>query len=96
MRVLLAGLIVLGLFCGSAAAFAVWGASKVGSHVAIEKSCLLLEAAENEGWLSKSQRYDVIQKVASSVKLGPSVREAAGHMRTACPKRLPTAPKETS
>jgi hypothetical protein len=93
MRVLL---IVLVAFCGSAAAFAVWGASNVESRVAIEKSCMLLEAAENEGWLSKSQRYDVIQKVANSAKLDPSVREAAGRMRTACPKQVPTTPKETS
>ena len=87
MRVLLACVIVLGAFIGSAVGFAIWGASKVGSHIEIEKSCMLLDAAEKEGWLSRSQRYDVIAKVAASAKLGQSERDAAARLRTACPKR---------
>lgn len=85
MRVLLAWLIVLAAFAGSATGFAIWGSHKVAAHVQIETSCMLLDTAEKEGWLSRSERFDVIQRVAASSKLGPSVREAADRMRTGCP-----------
>lgn len=55
MRVLLAGLIVLGACAGSATGFAIWDSRKVGAHVQIETSCMLLDAAEKEGWLSRSE-----------------------------------------
>jgi hypothetical protein len=87
MRVLLACLIVLGAFGGTAIGFAIWGAGKVGPHVDIDTSCMLLDAAEHEGMLSKSERFDVIKKVATSAKLAPPVREAANRLRNACPKR---------
>src|SRR5712691_9583707 len=85
MRVLLAWLIVLGAFAGSATACAIWGSRKVAAHVRIETSCMLLDAAEKEGWLSRSKRFDVIQRVAASNKVGPAVREAADQMRADCP-----------
>ena len=50
MRVLLAWLIVLGAFAGSATAFGIWGSRKVAAHVQIETSCMLLDAAEKEGF----------------------------------------------
>jgi len=87
MRVLLACLIVLGALVGSAIGFALWGAHKVGAHVAIDTSCLLLDAAEKEGWLTRSQRFDVIKQVTESTTLRRPVREAADRLRTGCPKR---------
>src|SRR5206468_3447103 len=54
MRVLLAWLIVLVAFVGSAATCAIWGSRKVAAHVQIETSCMLLDVAEKEGWLSRS------------------------------------------
>jgi hypothetical protein len=87
MRVLLACLIVLGAFGGTTIGFAIWGASKVGPHVDIDTSCMLLDAAEHEGMLSKSERFDVIKKVTASAKLALPVREAANRLRNACPKR---------
>lgn len=85
MRILLAWLIVLAAFAGSATGFAIWGSRKVPAHVRIETSCMLLDVAEKEGWLSRSERFDVIQKVAASNKLSPSVRDAANRMRAGCP-----------
>src|SRR5262249_55576243 len=76
MRVLLAWLIVLGAFAGSATAFAIWGSRKVAAHVTIETSCMLLDAAEKEGWISRSARFDLMQKVATSSKTTPAVRDA--------------------
>ncbi len=87
MRILLAWLIVLVAFAGSATTFAIWGSRKVAAHVQIETSCMLLDAAEKEGWLSRSARFDLIQKIAASSKLSASVREAADQMRTGCPGR---------
>ncbi len=87
MRVLLACLIVLGAFGGTAIGFAIWGAGKVGAHVEIDTSCMLLDAAEYDGLLSRSERFDVIRKVAASSKLAPSVREAASRLRNTCPTR---------
>ena len=85
MRVLLAWLIVLVAFAGSAATCAVWGSRKVAVHVRIETSCMLLDVAEKEGWLSRSARFDLIQKVAASSKVSPAVRDAADRMRAGCP-----------
>jgi hypothetical protein len=90
MRVVLACLIVLGAFAGSALGFALWGASKVGAHVAIDTSCRLLDAAENDGLLTRSQRFDVIQRVAMSTKLAQPVRNAATRLRNGCAKQPPT------
>ena len=87
MRVLLAWLIVLGAFAGSATAFGIWGSRKVAAHVRIETSCMLLDAAEKEGWISRSARFDLMQKVATSSKTSPAVRDAADRMRTGCPGR---------
>jgi hypothetical protein len=87
MRVLLAWLIVLGAFAGSATAFAIWGSRKVAADVRIETSCMLLDAAEKEGWISRSARFDLMQKVATSSKTSPAVRDAADRMRTGCPGR---------
>jgi hypothetical protein len=87
MRVLLAWLLVLGAFAGSATAFAIWGSRKVAAHVRIETSCMLLDAAEKEGWISRSARFDLIQKVATSGKASPAVRDAADRMRSGCPGR---------
>jgi hypothetical protein len=87
MRVLLAWLIVLGAFAGSATAFAIWGSRKVAAHVQIETSCMLLDAAEKEGWISRSARFDLIQKVATSSKSSPALRDAADRMRSGCPGR---------
>jgi len=84
MRVLLAWLIVLVAFAGSAATCAVWGSRKVAAHVQIETSCMLLDVAEKEGWLSRSARFDLIQKVAASGKVSPAVRDAADRMRAGC------------
>jgi hypothetical protein len=85
VRVLLAWLIVLVAFVGSATASAVWGSRKVAAHVRIETSCMLLDVAEKEGWLSRSQRFDLIQNVAGSSKVSPAVRDAADRMRAGCP-----------
>jgi hypothetical protein len=85
MRVLLAWLIVLVAFVGSAATCAIWGSRKVAAHVQIETSCMLLDTAEKEGWLSRSQRFDLIQKVVGSSKVSPAVRDAADRMRAGCP-----------
>jgi hypothetical protein len=90
MRVLLACLVVLGAFGGTAAGFAIWGAGQVGPQVEIDTSCLLLDAAENDGLLSRSERFDVIKKVAAA-KLAEPVRAAAGRLRT-CPKQPPLTP----
>jgi hypothetical protein len=87
MRVLLAWLIVLGAFACSATAFAIWGSRKVAAHVTIETSCMLLDAAEKEGWISRSARFDLMQKVATSSKTSPAVRDAADRMRSGCPGR---------
>jgi hypothetical protein len=87
MRVLLAWLIVLGAFAGSATAFAIWGSRKVAADVRIETSCMLLDAAEKEGWISRSARFDLMQKVATSSKTNPAVRDAADRMRSGCPGR---------
>jgi len=85
MRVLLAWLIVTVAFVGSAVTCAVWGSRKVAAHVQIETSCMLLDVAEKEGWLSRSARFDLIQKVAASSKVSPAVRDAADRMRAGCP-----------
>jgi hypothetical protein len=85
MRVLLAWLIVLVAFTGSAATCAVWGSRKVAARVQIETSCMLLDTAEKEGWLSRSARFDLIQKVAASSKVSAAVRDAADRMRAGCP-----------
>jgi hypothetical protein len=85
MRVLLAWLIVLGAFAGSATAFGIWGSRKVAAHVRIETSCMLLDAAEKEGWISRSARFDLMQKVATSTNISPAVRDAADRMRSGCP-----------
>ena len=85
MRVSLAWLIVLATFAGSAAACAIWGSRQVAAHLRIETSCMLLNTAEKEGWLSRSARFDVIQKVAASNKVSPAVRDAADQMRAGCP-----------
>ena len=85
MRVLLAWLIVLVAFVGSAATCAVWGSRKVAAQVQIETSCMLLDTAEKQGWLSRSARFDLIQKVAASSKVSPAVRDAADRMRAGCP-----------
>jgi hypothetical protein len=74
MRVLLAWLIVLGAFAGSATAFGIWGSRKVATHVRIETSCI-----------SRSARFDLMQKVATSSKASPAVRDAADRMRSGCP-----------
>ena len=87
MRVLLAWLIVLGAFAGSATACAIWGSRKVAAHVRIETSCMLLDAAEKEGWISRSARFDLMQKVATSSKTSAAVRDAADRMRSSCPGR---------
>jgi hypothetical protein len=87
MRVLIAFLIVLGCFAGSAAGFAVWGARKIAPQVSIDTSCMLLDLAERKEMLSRSQRFDVIQKVVASGKLSPSVRQAADRLRNGCPRR---------
>jgi tripartite-type tricarboxylate transporter receptor subunit TctC len=87
MRVLLAWLIVLGAFAGSATACAIWGSRKVAAHVRIETSCMLLDAAEKEGWISRSARFDLMQKVATSSKTSAAVRDAADRMRSGCPGR---------
>jgi hypothetical protein len=91
MRAVLACLIVLGAFSGTAIGFALWGADKVRPQVEIETSCLLLDTAENESLLSRSERFDVIRKVAASTKLAPPVRAAAARLRT-CPKQPPLQP----
>jgi hypothetical protein len=85
MRVLLAWLIVLGAFAGSATAFGIWGSRKVAAHVRIETSCMLLDAAEKEGWISRSARFDLMQKVATSSTISAAVRDAADRMRSGCP-----------
>jgi tripartite-type tricarboxylate transporter receptor subunit TctC len=85
MRVLLAWLIVLGAFAGSAMACAIWGSHKVAAHVRIETSCMLLDAAEKEGWISRSARFDLMQKVATSSNISAAVRDAADRMRSGCP-----------
>jgi len=87
MRVLLAWLIVLGAFAGSATACAIWGSRKVAAHVQIETSCMLLDAAEKEGWISRSARFELMQKVATSSKTSAAVRDAADRMRSSCPGR---------
>jgi len=87
MRVLLAWLVVLGAFAGSASGFAIWGASKVAARVEIETSCRLLDIAEREGMLTRSQRFDVIYKVATSGKVVRQVRDAADRLRTGCSRR---------
>jgi len=46
---------------------------------------MLLDAAEKDGWLSRSERFDVIQKVAASNEVSLAVREAADQMRAGCP-----------
>jgi hypothetical protein len=89
MRVLLACLIVLGAFSGTAIGFAVWGAGQVRAQVETDTSCMLLDAAENDGLLSRSERLDVIRRVAASAKLAQPVRAAAGRLRTGCPKQPP-------
>src|SRR5262245_3584 len=86
MRVLLACLIVLGAFAGSGFAFALIGAGKVESGLEIEMSCRLLRAAEDEGMLTRSERFEVIKTVAASTKLRPPARKAAARLRTDCPK----------
>jgi hypothetical protein len=48
---------------------------------------MLLDAAEKEGWISRSARFDLIQKVATSGKASPAVRDAADRMRSGCPGR---------
>jgi hypothetical protein len=48
---------------------------------------MLLDAAEKEGWISRSARFDLMQKVATSSKTSPAVRDAADRMRTGCPGR---------
>jgi len=85
MRVLVTWLIVLVAFAGSATTSAIWGSYQVAAHVRIETSCMLLDTAEKEGWLSRSARFDVIQKVATSSKMSPAVRDAADQMRAGCP-----------
>ena len=85
MRTLLAWVIVLTAFTGSATGFAIWGSRKVPPQVRIETSCRLLDVAEKESWLSRSQRFDLIQKVATSGTLSASVRNAANRMRAGCP-----------
>lgn len=87
MRVLLACLIVLGALIASTVGFAMLGASKVKRDLAFETSCKLLDAAEKEGWLSRSQRFDVIRQIVESATLRQSVRAAADRLRTGCPKR---------
>jgi hypothetical protein len=87
MKALFAFLVVLACFAGSAAGFAFGGAYMVGSHVSIETSCMLLNLAEEKGFLNRSQRFDVIAKVAASTKLGATARETAGRLRTGCPRR---------
>jgi hypothetical protein len=86
MRVLVAFLIVLVSFAGSAAGFAVWGAHKVAPQVSIDTSCLLLELAERKEMLSRSQRFNVIQKAIASRKLSASAIEMADRLRNGCPK----------
>jgi hypothetical protein len=85
MRVLVTWLIVLVAFAGSATTSEIWGSYQVAAHVRIETSCMLLDTAEKEGWLSRSARFDVIQKVAASSKMSPAVRDAADQMRAGCP-----------
>jgi len=85
MRVLLAWLIVLAAFASSTTASVIWGLHRVAAHVRIETSCMLLDAAEKEGWLSRSARFDLIQKVAASSKVSLAVRDAADQMRAGCP-----------
>jgi hypothetical protein len=85
MQVVVAWLIVLVAFAGSATASAIWGSHIVAAHVRIETSCMLLDAAEKDGWLSRSERFDVIQKVAASNEVSLAVREAADQMRAGCP-----------
>src|SRR4029434_6214203 len=85
MRVLLAWLIVLGAFAGSATAFGIWGSRKVAAHVRIETSCMLLDAAEKEGGISGAALFDLMQKVATSSKISVAVRNAADRMRSGCP-----------
>jgi len=87
MRVLLASLVVLGAFAGSTLGFAIWGSSKVAARVEIETSCRLLDIAEQQGMLTRSQRFDVIYKVAASDKVVRRVREAADRLRTGCTRR---------
>lgn len=85
MRTLLAWVIVLTAFAGSATGFAIWGSRKVPPQVRIETSCRLLDGAEKEGWVSRSQRFELIQKIATSSTLGAPVRNAANRMRAGCP-----------
>ena len=87
MRVLLACLIVLGALALSATGFAFWGASKISPYHMIETSCDLLSAAEKEGWLTRSQRFDLIKQVAENTTLRQPVRDAADRLRTGCRKR---------
>jgi hypothetical protein len=87
MRVLFAIVFVLACFAGSAAGFAIWGAHQVSPQVSIDTSCMLLDLAERKEMLSRSQRFDVIQKVVASGKLGPPVRQTADRLRGGCPKR---------
>ena len=57
-------------------------------RTAIEKR--LIEArktAEKEGWISRSARFDLMQKVAMSSKTSAAVRDAADRMRSGCPGR---------
>jgi hypothetical protein len=46
---------------------------------------MLLDAAEKEGWISRSARFDLMQKVATSSKISAGVRDAADRMRSGCP-----------
>ena len=87
MRVLLPWLVVLGAFAGGTLGFAIWGSSRVSARVEIETSCRLLDIAEHEGMLTRSQRFDLIYKVAASGKVERRVREAADRLRTGCTRR---------
>ena len=96
MRVLFACLIVLGALVVSGVGFAMWGASKISAFHTIETSCDLLETAEKQGWLTRSQRFDVIKRVTENTTLRQPVREAADRMRTGCRKRSGKAGGGTS
>jgi hypothetical protein len=86
MRVLLACLIVLACLVGSAVACWNWGVGKVGTHVSIDTSCRLLNLAEENGMLTRSQRFDIVQRVAASEKLSQTARNAAAALRIGCPR----------
>ena len=60
MRVLLAWLIVLGAFVGSATAFGIWGSRKVAAHIPMQQQCFQIKwsAQPRVGQPAADAKYD--------------------------------------